>query len=330
MSNLQLSFAIGDYDRNRPLLDGAVQIDGVDPVFQKLYPEEIFFRAMRHEAFDVCELSLSSFVLRTARGDCPYVGVPAFLSRAFRHTSLIVRSDRGIRSPRDLEGKRVGLAEWQLTANVWTRALFEDEYGVKMQDIKWVRGGLEEAGRLEKVQIKLPEGVTVEDIGPEQTLNQMLMDGDIDAYIGPRAPSAFVPSNPTLSWAFDDPTTEAMKFYEKTKIFPIMHLVGVRKSLAEQHPWLPMALLKAFARSKKLALEHLSDTSATKITLPFVEEQLRRAQAFMGNDFWTYGVGPNRHVLEAFTRHHHKQGLSARVVGVDELFHPGTLESYKL
>ena len=330
MSKLDLSFAIGDYDRNRPLIDGRVQVDGVNPLVMTLSPEEIFFRAMRHEAFDVCELSLSSFTLRTARGDCPYVGVPAFVSRAFRHTSIIVRTDRGIKGPQDLRGRRVGLAEWQLTANVWTRALFEDEYGVKQQDIRWVRGGLEDRGRLEKVAVKLPEGVVVEDIGPDQTLNEMLMAGEIDGYIGPRAPSSFVPSNPVLSWIFEDPTAEAMQFYRKTRIFPIMHLVGVRKTIADKHPWLPMAIYKAFSSSKAMALEHLSDTSATKITLPFVEEQLRRAHAMMGDDFWPYGIEPNRHVLEAFVRHHHAQGISPRVVAVDELFHPGTLEGFKI
>ena len=327
---LALSMAIGDYDRNRPLIDGAVQIEGVDPVVMTLSPEEMFFRAMRHEAFDVCELSLSSFVLRTARGDCPYVGIPAFVSRAFRHTSIIVRTDRGIRTPQDLKGKRVGTPEWQLTANVWTRALLEDDYGVKASDIRWVRGGLEEPGRLEKVAIKLPPGVEVEDIGPDQTLNAMLQDGEIDAFMGPRAPTSFVPSNPLLGWVFEDPTREAMNFYQRTKIFPIMHLIGLRRSIADQHPWLPMALLKGFERSKKMALEKLADTSATKITLPFVEEQLRRTHAFMGEDFWPYGVPANRHVLEQFVKYHHAQGLSAREVGVEELFHPGTMERYKI
>lgn len=329
MSNLKLSFAIGDYDRNRPLIDGAVQVDGVDPVVMKLYPEEIFFRAMRHEAFDVCELSLSSYVLRMARGDCPYVGIPAFVSRAFRHTSIIARTDR-ISKPQDLKGKRVGLPEWQLTANVWTRALLEEDYGVKMTDVQWVRGGLEEPGRKEKVTLTLPPGVVVEDIGPEQTLNAMLQSGEIDAFIGPRAPSSFVPSNPRLGWVFEDPTKEAMEYYRRTRIFPIMHIVGIRRTIVEAHPWLPMALLKAFERSKRMALEHLSDTSATKITLPFVEEQLRRAHALMGEDFWPYGLPANRHVLENFVKYHHAQGMSDRVVGVDELFHPGTLESFKI
>jgi 4,5-dihydroxyphthalate decarboxylase len=329
MSNLKLSFAIGDYDRNRPLIDGAVKVDGVDPVVMKLYPEEIFFRAMRHEAFDVCELSLSSYVLRTARGDCPYVGIPAFLSRAFRHTSIIARTDR-IKRPQDLKGKRVGLPEWQLTANVWTRALLEEDYGVKMTDIQWVRGGLEEPGRKEKVTLTLPPGVVVEDIGPEQTLNAMLQSGEIDAFIGPRAPTSFVPSNPKLGWVFEDPTREAMEYFRRTQIFPIMHIVGIRRTIVDVHPWLPMAILKAFERSKRMALEHLSDTSATKITLPFVEEQLRSTHALMGDDFWPYGLPANRHVLENFVKYHHAQGMSDRVVGVDELFHPGTLESFKI
>ena len=264
-----------------------------------LSPEEMFFRAMRHEAFDVCELSLSSFVLRTARGDCPYVGIPAFLSRAFRHTSIIVRSDRGIAKPQDLKGKRVGTPEWQLTANVWTRALLEDDYGVKPSDIRWVRGGLEEPGRLEKLAITLPPGVVIEDIGPDA-------DAQRDARKRARStPSSVLarrrrspPSNTTLGWLFEDPTREAMDYFRRTRIFPIMHLVGVRRSIAERHPWLPMALLKAFERSKQLALAHLADTSATKVTLPFVEEQLRRAHAFMGEDFWPYGLAANRHVLE--------------------------------
>ena len=329
-SKLELSIAIGDYDRNRPLIDGVVKIDGVDPVVMTLSPEEMFFRAMRQEAFDVCELSLSSFALRTARGDCPYVGIPAFLSRAFRHTSIIVRSDRGIAKPEHLKGKRVGIPEWQLTANVWTRALLDDDYGVKPSDIRWIRGGLEEAGRLEKLAIVPPPGVVIEDIGPTQTLRNMLETGEIDAYVGPRAPTSFTPSNAKLGWLFEDPAREAMDYFRRTRIFPIMHLVGVRRSLAERHPWLPMALFKAFERSKEIALAHLADTSATKVTLPFVDEQLRRAHSFMGEDFWPYGLPANRHVLETFLRHHHAQGISSRLLGVEELFHPGTLETFRI
>lgn len=325
---MQLSLACGDYDRNRPLLDGRVQIDGVSPVVMRLNPEEMFFRAMRHEAFDICELSLSSHTLRVSRGDAPYVAIPAFVSRAFRHTGIIVRTDSGIRSPADLKGRRVGIPEWQLTANVWIRALLDQDYGVAMQDVAWVRGGLEEPGRVEKVKLDLPDRVQIEDIGPEDTLRDMLADGRIDAFIGPRAPSSFVPSNPGLRWIFDDPTAEAQAFYRKTRIFPIMHVIGIRKSLVQAQPWLPMAVYKGFADSKRLALDHLSETSATKVTLPFIEEQLRAARSLMGDDFWPYGFGPNRHVLDYFTTAHHAQGLSARKVEPEELFHPSTLESY--
>jgi len=330
MSKLRLSVAIGDYDRNRPLIDGAVAIDGVDPVFMTLSPEEIFFRAMRHEAFDVCELSLSSHFLRTARGDAAYVGVPAFVSRAFRHTAFIVHKDRSIRSPEDLKGKRIGLAEWQLTANVWARGIIEDIHGVRPSDVTWVRGGIEEPGRLEKVSFTPPPGVRIEEIGPDETLSGCLLSGKIDAFVGPRPPKAFTNGDPNLKWLFEDPIAAAKSYYSKSRIFPIMHVIGLRKTIAEAHPWLPMALLKAFDRSKAAAMAHLADTSATKVTLPFIEEQLAAARSLMGMDFWSYGVGPNRNVLDTFARYHHAQGLSPRILAADELFHPGTLESYKL
>src|SRR5882762_2961488 len=176
MAKLTLSVAVGDYDRTRPLIDGAVQIDGVDPVMMTLSPEEIFFRAFRHAEFDICELSLSSFAVKTASGDCPYVGVPAFVSRAFRHTSIYVRTDR-IKAPKDLRGKKVGVPEYQLTANVWARAILEDDHGVKPSDIHWIRGGLEEAGRLEKIAITLPKDVKLDNAPKGRTLSSLLEAG---------------------------------------------------------------------------------------------------------------------------------------------------------
>jgi 4,5-dihydroxyphthalate decarboxylase len=294
-----------------------------------LSPEEIFFRAFRFAEFDISELSLSSFTLKTAADDCPYVGVPAFLSRAFRHTSIYVRTDR-IRAPADLKGKRVGVAEYQLTANVWARALLEDEFGVKPSDMHWVRGGLEEPGRVEKVPIALPADVHLDEAPAGATLSQMLARGAIDAFIGPRTPSCFQRGAQHVGWLFPDPAAAAADYFARTGIFPIMHIVGVRRTLVERQPWLPAAVLKAFDRAKAVALERLSDTSATKVTLPFVEEQLKRTRDLMGVDFWSYGVGSNRKVLETFLRHHHAQGLSARRVAVEELFHPTTFEGFRL
>jgi 4,5-dihydroxyphthalate decarboxylase len=330
VAQLRLSVAIGDYDRNRPLLDGRVKIDGVNPIFMTLEPEEIFFRAMRHVEFDICELSLSSTAVRIARGDCPYVGVPAFVSRAFRHTSIYIRTDKGIREPHDLVGRRVGLPEYQLTACVWARALLEDDFGVKPTDIQWVRGGLEQSGRLEKIDLQLPAELRLESPPEGISLNKLLEDGEIDAFVGPRAPSCFERGHPHVDWLFPDPTAAATDYYHRTGIFPIMHLIGIRHELARHNPWLPAAVLKAFDRSKAIALAQLGDVSATKVTMPFVEEQLRSIRRLMGEQFWPYGLAANRTVLNAFLDHHHRQGLSGRRLQVEELFHPATHETSKI
>ncbi|HET7679377.1 MAG TPA: ABC transporter substrate-binding protein [Xanthobacteraceae bacterium] len=329
MSKLQLSLAVGPYDRTRALIDGSVQIDGVEPICMTLSPEEIFFRAFRHAEFDVCELSLSSFTVKTAQGNCPYVGVPAFVSRAFRHTSIYVRTDR-IKKPADLKGKKVGVPEYQLTANVWARAILEEEFGVKPSDISWVRGPITDAERPEKISIKLPPDVKLEDAPAGKTISQLLADGEIDGFIAPRAPDLDLRKHRNIGWLFADPTAAAKDYYKRSGIFPIMHLVGVRRELVQAHPWLPAALLKAFEQAKTAALELLNDTSATKVTLPFVEESLKVARELMGEDFWPYGVAPNRKTLEAFLRRHHAEGLSSRLLKVEEMFHPSTYESFKI
>ena len=249
MAKLSLSVAVRDYDRTRPLTDGSVQIDGVEPIYMALDPEEIFFRAFRHAEFDICELSMSSFTVKTAQGDNPYVGVPAFVSRAFRHTSFYVRTDR-IRKPADLKGRKVGVPEYQLTANVWARAILEDEHGVKPSDIHWIRGGLEEAGRPEKIAIKLPPDVKLDPAPEGQTLSSMLESGEIDAFIGPRVPSCFERGHPQVGWLFSDPIAAAKEYFKRTRIFPIMHIIGVRREIVARHPWLPAAVLKAFDKAK--------------------------------------------------------------------------------
>ena len=188
MAKLNLSVAVGDYDRTRALIDGSVAIDGVDPVYMTLVPEEIFFRAFRAAEFDICELSLSSYTVKTAQNDCPYIAVPAFVSRAFRHTSIYVRTDR-IKKPQDLKGRKVGVPEYQLTANVWARSFLEDDYGVKRSDIHWVRGGIEQAGRPEKITVKLPPGVRLENAPDGATISGLLEAGEIDGFIAPRPPT---------------------------------------------------------------------------------------------------------------------------------------------
>jgi len=329
MAKLQLSVAVGNYDRVRPLIDGAVRIDGVDPVFMTLPPEEIFFRAFRGQDFDICELSMSSFTVKTAQGNCPYVGVPAFVSRAFRHNSIYVRKDR-IKAPADLKGKRVGLPEYQLTACVWARIILEDDHGLKPADMIWVRGGIETPGRPEKITVKLPHGVRIEDAPEGSTISALLERGDIDAFIAPRPPVGAGKHKSSIGWLFPDPIAAGQDYFKRTGIFPIMHVTGIRRELVDKHPWLPAAVFKAFREAKAKCLEALEDTAATKVTLPFVEEQLRAARTLMGDDFWSYGLEANRKVLETFLRHHHAQGLSSRLVAPEELFHPSTHESFAI
>jgi 4,5-dihydroxyphthalate decarboxylase len=330
MRKLPLSIATGNYDRVRPLLDGQVRIDGVDPIPMLLEPEEIFFRAFRGAQFDVCELSLSSFAIRTARGDNPYVGVPVFPSRMFRHGAIFIRTDRGIRSPADLRGRRIGLPEYQLTACVWARIILEEDHGVAPHEIRWVRGGLEEPGREEKIPLDLPRAVSLEDAPADRTLSMMLAAGELDGLVSPRAPSLAEQGRAAIGRLFPDPSAAARSYFERTRIFPIMHVLGVRRTLACEHPWLPAALLKAFTEAKTQAIAALADSSSMKVSLPFVEEDLRAARALMGQDYWSYGLAPNRHVLETFLRHHHAQGLSARRLAPEELFHPATLEQFKI
>jgi 4,5-dihydroxyphthalate decarboxylase len=329
MGKLKLSVAVGDYDRMRPLVDGAVQIDAVDPQFMLLEPEEIFFRAFRQADFDITELSLSSYSVKTAAGTSPYVAVPVFPSRAFRHSSVYVRTDR-IRSPADLRGKKVGVPEYQLTANVWVRLFLEQDYGVRPSDLRWFRGGYEQAGRIEKIALALPADVSVENVPEGATISGMLASGELDAVIGPRAPSCFTAGHPHVGRLFADPGAAAADWYGRTGHFPIMHVLGIRRALCEAHPWLPYAAFKAFEQSKRIALERLADTSATKVTLPFVEDQLEAARRLMGQDFWSYGLARNRETLGAFLRQHHAEGLSSRLLAPEALFHPGAVETHAI
>lgn len=330
MSDLKLSIAMGDYDRTRPIVDGRIKIDGVDATCMLLSAEEMFFRAFRHHEYDVSELSISSYCVSVAKGSPHYVAIPVFLSRAFRHTSIYIRTDRGIEKPQDLKGRRIGIAEYQLSANVWVRGILEDDYGVNPSDIIWVRGGMDTPGRPEKIELNLPADIRIEEAGPNNTLNQMLANGEIDGFIGPRWPKCFDEGHPHVGRLFSDSISAAESHFQQTGIFPIMHVLGVRRTLAAEYPWLPGALLKGFSQAKAIAQAALNDTSAAKVTMPFVEDNLDRAKRLIGPDYWSYGIPENAKVLDAFFDMHFRQGLSPRRVTIEEAFHPATVEVYSL
>lgn len=328
MADLALSVAVGDYDRTRPIYDGRVKIDGVIPTVMLQSPEEMFFNAFRHATCDISELSFSSYCLSLTRDNPPYIAVPVYLSRAFRHTSIYIRTDREINNPTDLKGKKIGIAEYQLTANVWARAILQ-EYGVAPTDIEWIRGGMDSAGRPEKLKFNPPTGLVIKNAPEGRALNDLLATGDIDGFIGPRWPRCYGENHANVDRLFADSQQVAIDWFNEKGIFPIMHVLGLRRTLAEQHPWLPGALYKAFNQAKTLATDALADTSATKVTMPFVEDNLRIANQLKA-DIWSYGVKENAPVLEAFLDAHHAQGLSTRRLSVDELFHRATYEEFSL
>lgn len=327
---LQVSLAVGDYDRTRAIFDRRVRIEGCDVVAVKLEPEEAFHRAFKFQDFDITEISLHSYLMTLARGHSPYVAVPAFVSRLFRHSGIYVRTDRGIARPEDLKGKTIGLPEYQITANVWIRGILEDEYGVKPSDITWRRGGLEQPGRDERTPIALPPDIDIADVPPDRTLSEMLLCGDLDGLIGARAPSCYLKGAPNIERLFPDYQKVEEAYYEKTRIFPIMHCVGIRRSLLEQHPWLATSIYKAFLAAKDYCMEELGQIGHLATSLPWSVAENDRLKKLMGEDYWSYGVATNRHVLETLMRYSYQQGLSARKLDVDEMFAASTYDLSKI
>jgi 4,5-dihydroxyphthalate decarboxylase len=330
VTKLQLSLAIGDYDRTRALLDGSEPIEGCEVVPIPLEPEEVFFRSLRHQSFDVTELSFSSTLIALSRGEFPYVAIPAFLSRSFRHSAIYVRSGGPVTRPEDLAGRRVGVPEYQVTAAVWVRAMLAQDHGVGADAVEWVTGGVEHPGRTEKLKLDLPPSIRIGPAPADRSLSAMLAAGEIDALTCPRPPSCFSDPAAGILRLFPDPAAAAAAYWQRHGVFPIMHLVGVRRALVERHPWLPGSVFKAFRRARDIAMARLDDTNALATSLPFQIEEAARTRALMGADFWPYGVPANHRTIETLLDQHHAQGLSARRVALEEVFHPSTLEAFKI
>lgn len=327
---LDLSLAVCDYDRCRAVLDGRARVDGCNILPTAIEPEEAFHRAFRDQEFDVTELSMSSFTMLTSRGEAPYVGIPAFVSRLFRHSGIYIRTDRGIDHPSKLKGLKIGLPEYQITATVWIRGILEDEYGVDVRSVSWMQGGLEDAGRTERSNLDLPADIDLQQIPVDRNLSDMLAAGEIDALISARAPSCFLKGAPNVDRMFPDYRAAEKDYFRRTGIFPIMHLIGIRRSIYERHPWVAVNLYKAFIEAKAHTMYELSQIGHLFTTLPWAVRERDETVALMGEDYWSYGVEENRKVLETFLGYHHHQGLSKRLVKVEEMFAPSTMELTKI
>lgn len=330
MSKLRLTLACWNYDRTRALLEGRVQPDGIDLNYLNIPVEETFFRMLRHYEFDAAEMSLSSYVMSLFRPDRPFIAIPAFPSRCFRHSCIYVHAASGIQEPKDLIGKRVGVPEYQMTAAVWIRGTLSDDYGVPVNSVAYVTGGEEEPGRPEKLPLDLPPDIRVERIGPEQTLSSMLARGDIDALYTARMPSSFRSGTGTLRRLFEDSATVEREYFGRTGIFPIMHTVVVRRDVYERDRWVAQSLFKAFCAAQQEGYADLAETAALKTMLPWLTAHVEETRRHMGNDFWPYGIERNRHTLETFLRYSYEQGLARRLLEPDQLFAPETLESFKI
>jgi 4,5-dihydroxyphthalate decarboxylase len=310
--------------------NGTVRIEGCAVTYLPLYPEEIFHRVFKFQEFDISELSFSSYIRTVAAGTAAYIGIPAFVSRIFRHSGIYVRKGAGIQKPEDLRGKRVGVPEYQIAAVVWMRGMIAHEYGVLPSEIHWRSGGQEQPGRHERTPLKPIAGLDLQPIGERQTLVDMLRDGELDALFTARAPSSFIKGESHIARLFADTRAAERAYYQKTGLFPIMHLIGIRKTLAEKYPWLATSVYKAFCEAKALAMIDLRDVNALAVTLPWLEAEANETSAIMGDDFWKYGASENRREIEALTQYLHEQGLVERKVEIEELFHASTVDTAKI
>jgi 4,5-dihydroxyphthalate decarboxylase len=328
MARLSITLACGDYDRTRALADGRVTVEGADLTVLALGPEEIFFRMVRFEEFDVAELSLSTYVL-TAQQDAPFVAIPVFPSRAFRHSGIYVHAGAGIDSPQDLVGRRVGVAEYQLTANVWIRGILADFHDVPVDRVSYVTGGLHQPGRQEKVAIPaLPEGVEVTGCPEGRTLTEMLVTGELDALYTPRVPRPYLAGDPRVRRLFPDARAAEESYYRQTQIFPIMHVVAIRREVYQRSRWLARSLVKAFAQARDLAFSGLDETASLPYVLPWVYQEIGRVRALMGDNYWSYGLTTaNRIVLGTFLRYAREQGLAKDDIEPGDLFAPETRDA---
>ena len=331
MEKLHLTVACGDYDRTKTLQDGTVHPEGIRLNYLPLQAEEIFWRMSNFLEFDASEMSLSNHITMVSRGNPPFVAIPVFPSRFFRHSCVFINADSGIQKPQELKGRKVGAPEYSITAAVWIRGMLQDEYGVKTHEMEWFVGGQEEAGRKERVTLKLPSEIKVNPIAPDKTLNGMLESGEIHALISARAPSSFVKGSPNIRRLFPNYKEVEMDYYKRTKIFPIMHVLVIRRALYEQHPWVARSLYKAFSEAKERAIgAMLKITNTHAATLPWLFAEVEELKSLFGTDWWPYGIEPNRHVLETLIRYMGEQGLIDRPVKLEELFAPNTAGEFKI
>lgn len=332
LNPLPLTLAIGQYDHTRDITDGTVRIEGVELRTLNLPIEEIFYRFTLHREWDISEMSMAKYIALRSQDDASIVALPVFISRAFRHSMFYVQEGSSIKRPEDLKGKRIGVPEWAQTAGVYGRGYLSDYLGLKLNKIEWVQAGVNEAGRKEKVKLKLPEGLRYRSV-PASSLNDMLLKGEIDAVMSARPPAALGKGIVRL---MPDSQAAEEQYFKDTGIFPIMHSLVVKGTVLQAHPWVAMNLYKAFMEAKNNSMERLSDITASHAPMAWMPNYSERLRSTFGDDFYPYGIGTgqggdfNRSTLQAFLKFGFEQGVCQRHLDLEEIFPTQVLGSYKV
>lgn len=325
MTRLNITLATGYYDRVLPLRLGEIEADGIELNHLLMPVENALWRMVRHQEFDAAEMSLGAYVTLVGSGNSPFVAIPVFLSRLFRHSGVFINKHAGISSFEDLRGKTVGIPQYAMTAVIWMRGILHNEHGVSPEEIRWIQGGLNEPGGGEKIEFTYPSGVRVDSAPTDANLSDMLERGEIVALFCARAPNAFIKGSPEVVRLFPNYKEVEQAYYRKTKIFPIMHTVVIKKSLYQEHAWVARSLYDAFSRARQQTYERMCNiTSALPVMLPWLMAEVEDELSFFEDDFWPYGIEANRITLETFTQYAHQQGLTSYQVEVDSLFTPNT------
>lgn len=326
---VSLSLAISRYDHCEDVVSGRVGVEGVTLTPLDLPVEEIFYRSIHHREFDVAEMSFAKFAAISAGPSPDIVGLPIFPSRVFRQSGLFVRADSPLTDPMQLADKRVGVPEWAQTAQVWMRGWLQHDLGLPLASIDWVQAGVNEAGRKEKVGLTLPEGVRLTP-RPDTSLTELLRGGEVDAISTAHPPDAFERGEPWIRRLLPDAYATERDYFRRTGLFPIMHVLTLRRSLYERSPWLAMNLTKAFTVALHNALERLSEKTASRAPLPWSGELAEQERKTFGREPFVYGVEANRTDLDAFFGYAHEQGVTPRRLAAEEPFARETLASFKI
>lgn len=327
MADLKLKLACADYDRTRPLKYGLVKPKGIDLEIENDEVHEIFWRMLQYMEFDVSEMSTSNYLTEKSTENPRFIAIPVFLSRVFRHGYIFINKKAGIKTPQDLKGKNIGVPEYSMTALVWIRGILQHEYGVAPSDVEWHMGGGEGARRAGRIKHGIPENVRIHTVPEGKILNNMLADGEIDALLHADVPPCIWEKNPNVERLFPNYREVEQDYYRRTKIFPIMHSVAIKREIYEAHPWVAKSLYDAFVESKNICQKAIeANTGALLYTLPWTVPEYESTVSIMGYDYWAYGVENSRPTLEALTQYAYEQGLATRKFSLEELFAP---ETYK-